>query len=455
MKSLVLSIILVLMFISSFAFSEEHATPPTPEFAEQGIPAQPTEALSTGTEMPKIDTGDTAWMIVATAFVMLMTLPGLALFYGGLAKRKDCLNTMAMSFVAYCIVSFLWVFYGFTFAFGSDIWGIIGSAEKLFLAGVNTNSINDFAKTIPEYIYVLYQLTFAAITVALASGAYIERMKFTAWVIFSILWMTFVYVPVAHWVWGGGLLSKLGALDFAGGTVVHVNAGIAALVGSLILGKRHEAVLKPGNLALVVTGAGLLWFGWFGFNAGSAVAANGLAGAAFINTNTATALGALSWMFTEWVSTKKPTILGLASGAIAGLVAITPAAGFVNVKGAMIIGVLAGIIPYFAVANIKPKLGYDDSLDVFGIHGVGGILGAILTGILADPSVNELGKGLIYGNPKQLLIQILAVVVTALYSGLITFIIFTLLKVFVGIRVKTEHEITGLDESQHGEKAYG
>ncbi len=267
--------------------------------------------------------------------------------------------------------------------------------------------------------------------------------------------MTFVYVPVAHCVWGGGFLAKLGALDFAGGTVVHVNAGIAALVGALVLGKRHEAELKPSNLTLVVTGAGLLWFGWFGFNAGSAVAANGLAGAAFINTNTATALAAVSWMFTEWISTKKPTVLGLASGAVAGLVAITPAAGFVNVKGAMVIGILAGIIPYFAVANIKPKLGYDDSLDAFGIHGIGGMLGAILTGIFADPSVNELGKGLIYGNPGQLFTQIIAVIITALYSGIVTLIIFMLLKIFVGLRVETEHEMTGLDESQHGEKAYG
>ena len=452
MKSLFMIVsILLVMFISGLALAVEMG-------AEQGIPAQPAptkEGAPASSEAPKIDTGDTAWMIVATAFVMLMTLPGLALFYGGLAKRKDSLNTMAMSFVTYCVVSFLWVLYGFTFAFGTDIGGIIGSAEKLFLSGVGTNSINDLAKTIPEYVYVVYQLTFAAITVALASGAYIERMKFSAWVLFSILWMTFVYVPVAHWVWGGGFLAKLGALDFAGGTVVHVNAGIAALVGALVLGKRHEAALKPSNLTLVVTGAGLLWFGWFGFNAGSALAANGLAGVALINTNTAAALAAISWMFTEWTHTKKPTVLGLASGAVAGLVAITPAAGFVNVKGAMIIGILAGIVPYFAVASIKANLGYDDSLDAFGIHGVGGTLGAILTGIFADPSVNELGKGLLYGNPGQLLTQLIAVGVTVLYSGVITFIIFMIIKTFVGLRVEAELEITGLDESQHGEKAYG
>src|SRR4030043_2090302 len=453
MKRLIgLTILLILLtLVSGFVFAQEQAVidPSNPPAgAEQALPAQSAPA-------PKIDTGDTAWMIVATAFVMLMTLPGLALFYGGLAKRKDTLNTMAMSFLAYCIVSLLWIVYGFTFAFGTDIGSIIGSSEKLFLSGVGVNSINDLSKTIPEYIYVVYQLTFAAITVALASGAYIERMKFSAWITFSILWMTFVYIPVAHWVWGGGFLAKLGALDFAGGTVVHINAGIAALMGALVLGKRREAALKTSNLTLVVTGAGLLWFGWFGFNAGSALAANGLAGAAFINTNTAAALAAISWMFTEWMHTKKPTVLGLASGAVAGLVAITPAAGFVQLKGAMIIGILAGIIPYFAVASIKPKLGYDDSLDAFGIHGVGGTLGAILTGIFADPSVNELGKGLLYGNPGQLLTQLIAVGVTALYSGVVTFIIFMLLKTFVGLRVEAEHEISGLDESQHGEKAYG
>jgi Amt family ammonium transporter len=279
-------------------------------------------------------------------------------------------------------------------------------------------------------------------------------MKFSAWVLFTILWMTLVYVPVAHWVWGGGFLAKLGALDFAGGTVVHVNAGTAALMGALVLGRRKEAALKPSNLTLVVTGAGLLWFGWFGFNAGSAVAANGLAGAAFINTNTAAAMAAISWMFVEWMHTKKPTLLGIASGAVAGLVAITPAAGFVNIKGAMIIGLLAGIVPYFAVAMIKPKLGYDDSLDAFGIHGVGGILGALLTGIFADPSINELGKGLLYGNPGQLVTQLIAVVVTIGYSAVATLIIFGIVKVVTGIRVHEEHEITGLDESQHGEKAY-
>ncbi|MCL4456833.1 MAG: ammonium transporter [Nitrospirae bacterium] len=393
-------------------------------------------------------------MIVATALVMLMTIPGLALFYGGLSKRKDTLNTIAMSFVTFCIVSVLWVIYGYTFTFGSDISGIIGNPEKLFLSGVGANSISDAAKTIPEYIFIVYQLTFAAITVALASGAYIERMKFSAWILFSILWMSLSYLPVAHWVWGGGFLAKLGALDFAGGTVVHINAGIAALVGALILGKRREMTLIPNNLTMVVTGAGLLWFGWFGFNAGSALAANGLAGAAFINTNTATAVAAVAWMFTEWAHSKKPTVLGLASGAVAGLVAITPAAGFVNITGAIIIGLAAGIVSFFSVAVIKAKLGYDDTLDAFGIHGVAGTLGAILTGVFADPSINEAGKGLLYGNPGQLWTQIVAVCVTVVYVAVVTSVIFMIIKAVVGLRVDVEDEIEGLDESQHGEKAY-
>ncbi|MDA8083706.1 MAG: ammonium transporter [Nitrospiraceae bacterium] len=423
--------------------------------AEETLPAAAPAAVANAAQaLPRIDTGDTAWMIVATALVMLMSIPGLALFYGGLSKKKDSLNTMAMTFVTFCIASLLWVIYGYTFSFGKDIGGFIGSAEKLMLRGVGPNSISDLAKTIPEYVYIAYQLTFAAITVALASGAYIERMKFSAWVFFSVLWMTLVYIPVAHWVWGGGFLAKLGALDFAGGTVVHVNAGIAALVGALILGKRREKALLPGNLTLVVTGAGLLWFGWFGFNAGSATAANGIAGAAFINTNTAAAVAALSWMVVEWMHSKKPTVLGLASGAVGGLVAITPAAGFVNISGAILIGIAAGVIPFFSVAWLKPRLGYDDTLDAFGIHGIGGMLGAILTGVFADPSINEAGKGLLYGNPGQLLTQLLAVGATLLYSAVMTFVIFMILKFTVGLRVDPEDEMLGLDESQHGEKAY-
>ncbi len=404
--------------------------------------------------LPMIDTGDTAWMIVATALVMLMTVPGLAIFYGGLSKQKDVLNTIAMSFIAFAIVSVLWVICGYTFTFGDDLWGIIGYPAKLLLSGVGVSSVSDFAKTIPEFIFVTYQLTFAAITVALVSGALIERIKFSAWILFCIFWMIFVYVPIAHWVWGGGFLAKLGALDFAGGTVVHINAGVAALVGVLILGKRLEVSLLPHNLPMVAIGTGLLWFGWFGFNAGSALAASGLASAAFINTNTATAMSAISWMFSEWIFSKRPTILGIASGAVAGLVAITPAAGFVNIKGAIAIGMLAGIVPFFAVAYVKPKLGYDDALDVFGIHGVAGILGAILTGIFADPAINEAGKGLLYGNPSQLLIQIIAVVITITYVSIVTALIFLLIRTIVGLRVDPDDEISGLDQSCHGEKSY-
>ncbi len=445
-------LITVLLGFAGLVFAEQTTNPPTPAMAEQVMPVQPAPPVTSAP--PKIDTGDTAWMIVATALVMLMTIPGLALFYGGLSKRKDTLNTIAMSFVTFCIVSVLWVIYGYTFAFGTDISGIIGSPSKILLTGVGVNSIADAAKTIPEYIFIVYQMTFAAITVALVSGAYIERLKFSAWILFSILWMTLAYLPVAHWVWGGGFLAKLGALDFAGGTVVHINAGIAALVGALILGKRREMTLIPNNLTMVVTGAGLLWFGWFGFNAGSALAANGLAGAAFINTNTATAIAAVAWMFTEWMHSKKPTVLGLASGAVAGLVAITPAAGFVNITGAIIIGLAAGVVSFFSVAVIKPKLGYDDTLDAFGIHGVAGMLGAILTGVFADPSINEAGKGLLYGNPGQLWIQIVAAGVTIVYTAVVTAVIFMIIKTVVGLRVDVEEEIEGLDESQHGEKAY-
>jgi Amt family ammonium transporter len=417
--------IIIPILLSSLAFAEEQA--------------------------PKLDTGDTAWMLTATALVMLMSLPGLAIFYGGLAKAKDTLNTIAMVFTAYAIASVVWVIYGYTLAFGTDIGGIIGRPEKLFLSGVDIESLEG---TIPELLFVAFQGTFAAITLALISGSYVERMKFSAWLLFSILWVSLVYVPVAHWVWGGGFLGEMGALDFAGGTVVHINAGIAGLVGALILGKRKDTALIPSNLPMVVIGTGLLWFGWFGFNAGSAVASNALASVALLNTNVATAVAALSWMFVEWLHAKKPTVLGLASGAIAGLVAITPAAGFVNVIGAIIIGLVAGVVSYFAVAVLKHKLGYDDALDVFGIHGVAGILGAVLTGVFADPSINEAGKGLLYGNQGQVLIQALSVVVTIVYDAIATLVILMVVKALTGLKVSPEEEIAGLDSSQHREKAY-
>ncbi|MHB8844071.1 MAG: ammonium transporter [Nitrospirota bacterium] len=445
------SLITVVLLLALFAAV---ASLTTGSALAEDVVAPAAAAASSAAPAPlKIDTGDTAWMIVATALVMLMSIPGLALFYGGLAKTKDALNTMAMTFVAFCIASLLWVLYGYSFSFAGS-GSIIGDASKAFLKGIGPDSISDLAKTIPEYIFIVYQLTFAAITVALASGAYIERMKFSAWVIFSALWFTLVYLPVAHWVWGGGFLAKLGALDFAGGTVVHVNAGIAALVGALILGKRKAKAIIPGNLTLVVTGAGLLWFGWFGFNAGSALGANGLAGAAFINTNTAAAVAALAWMFVEWMHSGKPTVLGLASGAVGGLVAITPAAGFVNITGAIIIGIAAGVVPFYAVAKLKPLLGYDDTLDAFGIHGIGGTLGAILTGVFADPAINSAGKGLLYGNPGQLWTQTVAVLATLAYSAVVTLVIFLIIKFTVGLRVDAEEETIGLDETSHGERAY-
>ena len=455
MKSAIMKkAVVAFLFVALAALLSPPLTVAEEASAPASAPSVATAMPAAAAPAPKIDTGDTAWMTVATALVMLMSIPGLALFYGGLAKRKDSLNTMAMTFVTFCLVSVLWVVYGYTFSFDTDLRGIIGGASKLFLKGVGPNSISDLAKTIPEYIFIAYQLTFAAITVALASGAYIERMKFSAWVIFSVIWMTVVYLPVAHWVWGGGFLAKLGALDFAGGTVVHVNAGIAALVGALVLGRRKDKAIIPHNLTLVVTGAGLLWFGWFGFNAGSALAANGLAGAAFINTNTAAAVAALAWLFVEWMHSGKPTVLGLASGAVGGLVAITPAAGFVNIGGAIIIGIAAGVIPFFAVAKLKPLFGYDDTLDAFGIHGIGGTIGALLTGVFADPAINEAGKGLLYGNPGQLWTQLVAVLVTLVYSGVMTFVIFMIIKAIVGLRVGTEEETIGLDESEHGERAY-
>ncbi|MBF0557297.1 MAG: ammonium transporter [Nitrospirae bacterium] len=441
---MVLAVIALLSF-GGLLYAEE-VTPAAPA-AVAAAPVAPAAA-------PKIDTGDTAWMIVATAMVMLMTLPGLALFYGGMAKGKNVLNTLGMSFATFAIVSVLWVLYGYTFAFGTDVGGIIGKADKLLLSGVGVNSITDLAKTIPEFVFIAYQLTFAAITVALASGSYVERMKFSAWVLFSVLWLTITYLPVAHWVWGNGFLAKWGALDFAGGTVVHINAGVAGLVGAIMLGKRKDATYKPNNLPFVVIGSGLLWFGWFGFNAGSALAANGLAGAAFMNTNTATAMATVAWMVTEWIHGGRPTLLGLASGAVAGLVTITPAAGYVNMTGALAIGLAAGVIPYFSVAFLKPKLGYDDALDAFGVHAVGGTIGALLTGIFADPAINDAGKGLLYGNPGQFLIQIEAVGVTIAYTAITTFIIFMVLKAVTGIRVDIEEEVTGLDESLHGERAY-
>ncbi len=402
-----------------------------------------------------LNTGDTAWMIVATALVMVMTPAGLALFYGGMSRSKNLLNTYAMTFVAYCLGSVIWMMWGYTIAFGPDQAGLVGGLENLFLRGIGVNSLSG---TIPTYLFVVFQMTFAGITVALVLGSIVDRMKFSSWIVFTVLWLTVVYSPICHWVWGGGWMSKMGALDFAGGTVVHINAGVAGLVLSLVVGKRigyGKEAMFPSSISLTALGAALLWFGWFGFNAGSELAADGIAASAFLVTNTSAAMGALAWMFTEWVVKKKPTVLGIASGVVAGLVAITPAAGFVGMSASLIIGLVAGILGFFSVTVLKQKLGYDDSLDVFGVHGMCGVWGALATGIFANPAITQGAKGLVFGNPKQLLIQAISIVGTASYTAIATLIVVYITKFITGgLRVDEENEILGLDNTIHGERAF-
>jgi len=413
--------------------------PCTSVFAEDGV----------------LNSGDTAWIIVSTALVMMMTPAGLALFYGGMSRFKNLLNTFAMTFIAYCIVSVIWVIWGYSLAFGESSSLFIGSLSHLFLAGIDINSISG---TIPTILFVIFQMTFACITVALILGSVVDRMKFSSWIVFVVLWITFIYAPVCNWVWGGGWLAKIGALDFAGGNVVHINAGIAGLVLSLVLGRRlgyGKDPMFPSSVALTSLGAALLWFGWFGFNAGSALVADGLAASAFLVTNTAAAMGAIGWMFAEWFHSKKPTILGIASGAVAGLVGITPAAGFVNLPASLIIGLVAGIIGFFSVAVLKYKIGYDDSLDAFGVHGICGIWGAIATGIFASPSISSGSAGLIYGNPMQVWIQFISIVGTILFSGIGTLAVIYITNLITsGLRVEKDEELEGLDNSLHGERAF-
>ena len=403
----------------------------------------------------QLDTGDTAWMITATALVMMMTPAGLALFYGGMSRSKNLLNTFAMTFVAYCLGSVIWVMWGYSLAFGTSVAGLIGRLEYLFL---NSISVASLSGTIPTYIFVLFQMTFAGITVALVLGAVVDRMRFSAWVVFTILWVTFIYSPVAHWAWGGGWMGNMGALDFAGGNVVHINAGVAGLVLALTTGKRigyGQEAMFPSSVVLTALGAAMLWFGWFGFNAGSELAVDGITASAFLVTNTSAAVGALTWMGAEWATTGKPTLLGIASGAVAGLVGITPAAGFVNLPAAIVIGLGAGGLGYFSVAILKGRLGYDDSLDAFGVHGVCGIWGALATGIFANPAVNSAGQGLLYGNPRQLLIQIISIIGTAAFSAVGTYIIILITRAVTGgLRVTPEQEIEGLDSAVHGERGF-
>jgi Amt family ammonium transporter len=394
-------------------------------------------------------------MIVSTALVMMMTPAGLALFYGGMSRYKNLLNTFAMTFVAYCLASIIWMMWGYSLAFGPSKAGIVGGLGNLFLAGIGVDSLSG---TIPTYVFALFQMTFAGITVALVLGSVVDRMKFSSWIIFTVLWVTFIYCPIAHWVWGGGWMGNMGALDFAGGTVVHINAGVAGLVLALVLGKRigyGKEAMFPSSIAFTALGAALLWFGWFGFNAGSQLAADGVAGSAFLVTNTSAAVGALAWMFAEWLTDKKPTVLGLASGIVAGLVAITPAAGFVNLPAALIIGLIAGLLGYYFVAKVKHKLGYDDSLDAFGVHGMCGLWGALATGLFANPAVNEAGKGLFYGNPKQLWIQFVSIIATAAFTAVGTLIMIYITKFLTGgLRVTEETEVAGLDSSIHGERGF-
>jgi Amt family ammonium transporter len=406
-----------------------------------------------------ISGSDTGFVLISTALVMLMTTPGLAFFYGGLVRRKNVLSTMMQSFFLLCMLSVQWVLWGYSFSFGPDIHGIIGSLSWFGLKGVGMTPNPDYAATIPHMLFVVFQMMFAVITPALITGAFAERMKFSAFALFSILWATLVYDPVCHWVWGsGGWLKGLGVLDFAGGIVVHISSGVSALVCALVLGCRKgfpQEPIPPHNMTYTLLGASLLWFGWFGFNAGSALGANELAVSAFLTTNTAAAVAALTWMAIEWFIAGKPTVLGGATGAVAGLATITGAAGFVSVTSAILIGIAAGAICYTLVVVIKQKFSYDDSLDAFGVHGIGGIIGVLATGLLASRAINPAGNnGLFAGNASLFGVQALAVIVVALFAIVMTFALLKLTDILVGLRVEDEEELIGLDHTQHRESAY-
>lgn len=445
MKKIILSIVAIMM------------TSVLPLMAQESVVASPEPAISFG---------NTAWMLMATALVLLMTVPGLALFYGGLVRRKNVLSVLMQCFILVAVISIEWVVVGYSLAFGSSSGALapyIGGFDWAFLNGIGINDISPYFISqeydrIPHIVFIMFQCMFAVITPALIIGAFAERIKFKGFLIFSILWALFVYNPVAHWVWSGdGWLFKLGALDFAGGTVVHINAGIAAIVTALMLGKRRDYerhAIPPHNIPFVAIGAALLWFGWFGFNAGSGLAADGLAGSAFLVTHIAAGTAGFIWAILDWIVGKKPTVVGISTGVVAGLVAITPAAGFVDVTGALIIGALVSLICFFMVAYVKPKLGYDDSLDAFGVHGIGGIIGALATGFLATPAIQAAYSGAFFGNGHQVTIQLISIVATIIFSGLGTFILFKIVEKTVGIRVTDEDEAIGLDESMHNETAY-
>ncbi|MGG3007671.1 MULTISPECIES: ammonium transporter [Geobacillus] len=404
-----------------------------------------------------MNSGDTTWMLICTAIVIFMHVPGLALFYGGLVSERNVVSTMMHSFVSLLVISVVWVLWGYSLSFGPDIKGVIGGSDYLGLHGVNGEAAFG-TLTIPHYVFAMFQCAFAAITVAIISGGIAGRISFSAWLVFSVLWVTLVYAPMAHWVWGGGWLFKMGELDFAGGTVVHILSGVSALTASLIIGPRFEYLKKehaPHNIVLFLIGAATLWFGWFGFNAGSALSANDITSLVFVNTHIAAAAGGLGWMFIEWIVRKRPTLVGTATGAIAGLVAITPAAGFVTIPSALIIGIIVAPICYVAIHFVKARLKYDDTLDAFGVHGIGGIWGSVATGIFATKEVNPAGNdGLLYGNPEQLLHQCIGVVIAIILATVGTFIILKLMSLFMRLRVSKEEELMGLDLSFHEEPAY-
>ena len=398
-----------------------------------------------------ISAGDTAWILGATILVLLMSVPGIAFFYGGLTKKKNVLNSMFLALIAFAIASVIWVFYGYSFAFGdTSLHGLIAAPANFLMMGIG---IDDVTGTIPTILFAAFQLTFAGLTAALISGSIVGRMKASSWMIFIIAWITLVYIPVAHWVWGCGWLMQMGALDFAGGTVVHINSGVTALVLALVLGKRKDTSLLPHNLGYSILGAGFLWFGWMGFNGGSALAANGLAASAILVSNVAAAVAMITWILIDTYRMGKPTVLGAITGAVAGLVAITPAAGFVDVPAAIFIGFVTAFVSYFAIYVLKSKLGYDDALDVFGVHGLSGVWGAIATGIFASPAINE-AAGLVFGNPSQVTVQIISIIVTAAYAGLITLILAKALDKTIGLRVDERTEVDGLDSHLHEESGY-
>lgn len=434
-------------------FAEEPGA--APMLLAQASEAEP--AAAPEAPPPTVDTGDTAWILVSAALVMLMT-PGLGLFYGGMTRRKNVLGTIMQSFVALGIITIQWALFGYSLSFGPDIGHFIGGLKYFALNEVGMEPNADYAATIPHQVFMIFQMMFAIITPALISGAVAERMKFKSYLVFITLWAIFIYDPIAHWVWGvGGWIREMGALDFAGGLVVHISSGVSALAAALVLGKRKgygTELMAPHNLTMTIVGAALLWFGWFGFNGGSALGAGGLAGSAFIATHIASGAAALSWMVVEWAHRGKPTALGIASGAVAGLVAITPACGFVGPMSAIVIGLAGGAVCYFAV-SLKSRLGYDDSLDVVGVHAVGGTLGALMTGLFASKLINSAGNdGLFFGNPGQFGTQVISVVVAWVYSFIVSWIILKIIDATMGLRVNEEEESEGLDLSQHGETGY-